>query len=576
MSGPVEQDATRRLQPSGPASGNARLRLVIFGASAFGTHPLPEEGSVTIGRANEADVKVHDDSISRLHATLHVGERLSLEDLGSSNGTKVRGVPVPPKSTVELAPGDLIEMGLFTLVVQRIASSSRVRRLWPHGYLEAHLEEECARGGTFSLLRIGVPEGSDLAAVQAAIHEHMGSLDVAASYGPGQYELLLLDAGAERADEIAGAIALALGRRKIRIKTGVASHPRDGRSPDALLAVAEAQVRGGGASPADGASAPLLLDPGMRALYQSVERIAAGDIPVLLLGETGSGKEVLAAHVHASSPRKDAPFVKLNCAAFTETLLESELFGHEKGSFTGATGPKAGLIETAHKGTLFLDEIGELPASMQAKLLRVLEDKVVLRVGSVKPKPVDIRLVSATNRDLEAEVARGAFRRDLYFRVNGVSFHIPPLRERQAEIEPLARRFLAEARRREGRKDVPDLSPEAAELLRRYYWPGNIRELKNMMERASLLCGGASIAAEHLPVEKMSTTPLVPSARDTRRADKLPKDPAEEKKRILDALESCEGNQTRAAEMLGISRRTLVYRLTEYGYTKPRGTKADE
>jgi transcriptional regulator with PAS, ATPase and Fis domain len=276
------------------------------------------------------------------------------------------------------------------------------------------------------------------------------------------------------------------------------------------------------------------------------------------------GKEVLASELHRRSKRAAGPFVKLNCAALTESLLESELFGHEKGAFTGAVKQKQGLLETAKGGTVFLDEVGELPESLQAKLLRVLEERKVLRVGGTTPEAIDVRFVFATNRDLEAEVERGAFRRDLFYRINGISIAIPPLRERLGEIEPLARQFVAEACERDQRP-VAEITPEALAMLKSWPWPGNIRELKNVMERALLLAGEGAIGPEALAIDGHEPPGKVPSGnalKDEREAA--------EKRAVLDALDKTGGNQTKAAELLGISRRTLVNRLTAYGMTKPR------
>jgi transcriptional regulator with PAS, ATPase and Fis domain len=276
---------------------------------------------------------------------------------------------------------------------------------------------------------------------------------------------------------------------------------------------------------------------------------------------------VLAAEIHRRSKRAKGPFLRLNCAALTESLLESELFGHEKGAFTGAIKQKQGLLESASGGTVLLDEVGEMPASIQAKLLRVLEERRVTRVGSTVSEAIDVRFVFATNRDLEAEVARGAFRADLYFRVNGISLLIPPLRERPAEIEPLARQFLADAAKREGRP-APEISADAIATLAAWPWPGNIRELKNVIDRSILMAGEGTLSAEALglgvSVTARKEVVVAPTSnlRDEREAA--------EKRAVLDALDKTDGNQTKAAALLGVSRRTLVSRLQEYGLTKPR------
>jgi DNA-binding NtrC family response regulator len=313
-------------------------------------------------------------------------------------------------------------------------------------------------------------------------------------------------------------------------------------------------------------------DEAMQRIQRLAERAAAGTINVLITGETGVGKELLAETVHRLSPRKDGPYVCLNCAALSETLLESELFGHERGAFTGAVQAKLGLLETAAGGTLFLDEVGELPLTTQAKLLRVLETREVARLGSVRPRRIDVRFIAATNRDLEAEVARGAFRRDLYFRLNGITLTIPPLRERVSEIRRLAEMFVRQICRELGRTE-PLIPARIIGLLEAYSWPGNIRELKNVMERAVLLCTGTIIEPEHLPVDKMAVgVPTAPGLH----GDGLSRAQADERQRIIDALAACAGNQSRAAKMLGIPRRTFVAKLDTYRVPRPKKGAARE
>jgi len=340
-------------------------------------------------------------------------------------------------------------------------------------------------------------------------------------------------------------------------------------------AVAES-VRSSAFMPADGV---VVVAPSMQALYDQVARAAASSINVLVLGETGVGKEVLARAVHNLSARRAGPFIALNCAALTESLLESELFGHEKGAFTGALQARAGLLESAAGGTLFLDEIGDLPLSIQTKLLRVLEDKKVLRVGARIERTVDVRFVAATNRDIERDAAAGKFREDLFYRLNGLSFTIPPLRERRPEIAALARMFLARYNAELGRDTAISMSDEVLHLLESYTWPGNVRELRNAIERAAVLCSGDVLRPEHLPTRIVTGSPgrpssAPPSGLDGAREDILSRARNElqgvERQRIVDALEQSGGNQTRAAEALGISRRTLVYRLSELGMPRPR------
>jgi transcriptional regulator of acetoin/glycerol metabolism len=403
--------------------GDGSLRLRVIGESQFASHPLPAHGRLVIGRSREADVRIDHESVSRKHAVLFVGAQLRIEDLGSQNGTKVRGRALAIGETAEIEPNEVIELGGLLLLVQRGAAPS-----------VAHKE----------------PPGG-------AMHE----------------------------------------------------------------------------------------------LERVIARIAAGNISVLLLGETGAGKEVMAERIHALSPRAKKPLVRLHCGALPEALLESELFGHKKGAFTGADQSKPGLLETAQGGTVLLDEIGELPPAIQVKLLRVLDSRQILPVGGLAPKQLDVRFIAATNRDLEAEVARGAFRQDLFFRLSGISLTVPPLRERRSEIEPLARRFLAES----GAKVT--LSPEALERLLAYSWPGNVRELRNAVERAALLSTDGVIRPEQLP---LAAEPAPPS----------PPRPPDERQRILDALAASGGNQTEAARALGISRNTLAARLVAHDIPRPR------
>jgi two-component system, NtrC family, response regulator AtoC len=259
-------------------------------------------------------------------------------------------------------------------------------------------------------------------------------------------------------------------------------------------------------------------------------------------------------------------------------MLESELFGYEKGAFTGADKTREGLFEAANGGTLFLDEVGELPPSMQVKLLRVLEERKVLRVGGRSARPVDVRFVAATHRDIEQAAEQGGFRQDLYYRLNGLTLEVPPLRERRADIAPLAAMFIAKSSQDLARDSVPLLSQAALDVLVEYAWPGNIRELRNVIERALLLCDGECVLPEHLPPKLVRAQPTAASAAPELdpRAELMRQMELVERQRIVDALEKCAGNQTLAAEQLGISRRTLVTRLAQFELPRPRKLRAKE
>jgi DNA-binding NtrC family response regulator len=310
--------------------------------------------------------------------------------------------------------------------------------------------------------------------------------------------------------------------------------------------------------------------------------LAQSPVNILVMGETGVGKEVLAGALHRLS-RRTGPLVCINCAALSPQLLESELFGHERGAFTGAATTKAGLLEAAAGGTVLFDEIGEMPLELQAKLLRAIETREVLRVGAVRPVTLDVRVLAATNRDLLTGVAAGSFRRDLFYRLAGITLTIPPLRDRRQQIEPLAARFARAAAG--GRADL--LGAAALARLRAHTWPGNVRELKNVVERAALLAAGCPIGPEHVlldeaqpgldapasagrPAPAPASAPArAPAAADPATAG-LSDDQLAERQRIVAALEACHGNQTRAAQQLGISRATLVNKLSIYRVPRPR------
>jgi len=304
----------------------------------------------------------------------------------------------------------------------------------------------------------------------------------------------------------------------------------------------------------------------MRSVYRTIERVAESRSTVLITGESGTGKELVARAIHDLGARKDERFIVVNCAAIPHTLMESELFGHEKGAFTDARERRIGKFEAAHGGTLFLDEIGELAASVQAKLLRTLQDRSIERLGSTQPLPVDVRVLAATNRNLEREVAEGRFRADLYYRIHVVPIELPPLRERREDVKLLADRFLERARAESGR-GPRRITPDALTALERYAWPGNVRELENAIERAVTLGAGDAIEASDLPAEVL-TASRAESLHDAVRAGRLDLETAVgrfESELIREALARTGGNQTRAAETLHITRRLLKLKMDRYG-----------
>ena len=307
----------------------------------------------------------------------------------------------------------------------------------------------------------------------------------------------------------------------------------------------------------------------MREVYRRIEKVAATDISVLITGETGTGKEVVAREIHRRSPRAQGPFVAVNCGAIPEALLESELFGHLKGSFTGAIASRLGKFQAAQGGTLFLDEIGDMPAALQVKLLRALQDRAVTRVGDTRPEPVDIRVVAATNRVLEEEIKKGAFREDLYYRLNVVSIGLPPLRERGDDLLVIARYFLQKYAKEFGVR-VRGFTPSALVAMRKYGWPGNIRELENRLKKAVVLADRALVSAEDLDLRPEILEPILPLAQAKEEF---------QKRYINQVLERNGGNRTKTAKDLGVDPRTIfrhLEKMEERLGEDRRGTVAPE
>jgi DNA-binding NtrC family response regulator len=301
----------------------------------------------------------------------------------------------------------------------------------------------------------------------------------------------------------------------------------------------------------------------MKEVRDLIDRVALANATVLITGESGTGKEVAAVAIHQASPRRDQAFVAVNCAALPEHLLESELFGHEKGAFTGAVARKMGRFELADKGTIFLDEIAEMPLNMQAKLLRFLQEKTFERVGGTCTLRVDVRVIAATNRNIMEAIRKGDFREDLYYRLNVIPIHLPPLRERREDISLLADHFL---RKFQPTYLVNRINPAAMDLLTKYHWPGNIRELQNVIERAAIICHGGEIMPDNLPKELQTPQKVIS---ESIAVVNFPEGGLSledvEKQLIVKALEQSSGNQTRAANLLGITRSALLYRMQKHG-----------
>ncbi|HVR01635.1 MAG TPA: sigma 54-interacting transcriptional regulator [Polyangia bacterium] len=439
-----------------------RHRLIVWANGAVQPWFLPATGSLTVGRAEDADIRVASAAVSREHARIHVnGATVTLEDLDSRNSTRLNGERIAGR--VALGYGDIVSFGDATAILEAQPDESSV---------DVDADEEVP------------PEG----------------------------------------------VTLEIGDRTIA-----------------------------------------LADPIMLNTFTQIRRLAQSPLPVLIVGETGAGKDLAAAAMHAWSKRGNGPSVSINCASLPESLVESELFGHERGAFSGADREKVGLLEAASGGTLFLDEIGDLPPAIQPKLLRALESQKITRLGSVRERAIDVRIVTATNRDLEAAVTKGLFRLDLYYRISAAVVYLPPLRARLREVPLLARRFLDEACQ-ELERSSPAIVQSAMQRLLAHDWPGNVRELKNLMGYLAALAGDPLTAedvkaaiAKGAPAASISGV-VRPATFDSSAGRPLRVVKEElERQEIEAALAATAGNKTRAAQRLGMPLRTFTSKLKRYG-----------
>ncbi len=538
---------------------------------------LDGDTEVTVGRSRQATIVADHEKVSRLHAKIvRHGDRVTVRDLDSRNGTLVNGQKITKET--EVRSGDAIAVGPVVMVVTMSSKLKRGTAIVEADAFEGRLRAEIDRARRYqrpvsvaAMTLTGDDTGIE------AIARALRDMDLMADYSGDNYMMLLPELSQSAAVDLLERLADAAAQGGATLRAGVATAPLEGASVDAIIDRARAALRMV-RSPKRVACNPevtempktsaVLVSPVMRNVYSLVERVAESNITVLIIGETGAGKELVAEAIAVnSSTRKDQPFVKLNCASLPETLLESELFGHERGSFTGADRRKLGFFEAANGGTLFLDEIGEFPLNLQAKLLRVLESKKITRVGGTDEISVDTRVVAATHRDLEAEVKAGRFREDLYFRISAFTVMVPPLRDRTDEIVPLAEHFA----RSLGNPNV-QLSDDARAALLAHDWPGNVRELRNAIERAVVIQSEGVINAADLP-ERIKEAGLradqwtsVSAPQDGAMRDQLG---AVERAALMRALESVGNNQTRAAKALGISRRALIYKMEKYGLKAP-------
>jgi DNA-binding NtrC family response regulator len=558
--------------------------LVIYHRDGVQVVPLVEGQSVVIGRSPPADQTIRDNSLSRQHACVELFDgEVWVEDLSSTNGTWLNGERVEERRKVE--PEDELTFGVVTATVHTLeAMEARRHGLDSHDCFAAELEREAARARAFGrslamlMLRSGDRGGPHPFRWIAAVQRLLRPFDRIALYSADTVEVLVPEADEQQALELADAI---FASSKGSLRCGLASLPAHAGSAGELLEVARrALQRTSGRqpltrapSPAAGehggdSAGPVVRSAAMCRVFEMVERLAATAIPVLILGETGTGKEVIARAIHRGGKRSDKPILCVNCGAIPGQLVESTLFGHEKGAFTGATGQAKGVFEAADGGTVLLDEIGELPPATQIALLRVLETKRITRVGSNREIDVDVRILAATHRDLEAMCRAGEFREDLLYRLNTMTLKVPPLRERPDEIEALVAHFIEEANRVNDCR-VAGIAAEALKLLARYSWPGNVRELRNAIERAVVIAFESDISVEDLPerVRELEAPVKVMEAGggegtainlqgELRRV---------ESELILDALREADWDRKTAARNLGLPLRTLARRMQAHG-----------
>lgn len=547
--------------------------LIAIDHMSSRTIRVPSDGVLQIGRSREADVQINSDAVSRNHAKIVVaGGRAQIEDLGSHNGTLLNGERI--EGTVDLTSGDVVTIA-DTLLILRTAARVSADAI-DLDQMNRRIDQEIARATEydrpFSVVVIRL-HGSRPRSVAASALAALRPMDVLCFQGTTVIALLPeLDAQAGRAHGLT--LLAALGPDA---NGGIASYPADGCDTGTLLAAARSSMAM--AQPGElvvassasiehkiGGNRVVLADAAMLKLYDLIRRLARSDLTVLVTGETGSGKENAAAAVHIWSPRAEGPFVSLNCAALPESLAESELFGYERGAFTDAKAAKPGLMERASGGTLFLDEVGDLSLALQAKLLRALELKRITRLGDVREREVDVRIVAATNVDLDAAVAQGRFRQDLLFRISAATVAIPPLRHRRQEIPLLARMFVQLEAQRLGRLGLELAESTLAELAR-YDFPGNVRELKNAIDFAVATTEGPLIQPWDLPARVMGRkTDEMPVLRTERKFRPVNDELRElERRRIVEALEAHDGVQTHAAAAIGMPLRTFTFRMRQYG-----------
>ena len=621
MSAPMDKLAeTTKVATADPESllerrpARRRPFLLVYHKDRVDTVHLSEDASVVVGREAPADIVIPDGSLSRRHARFSVqGGKVVVEDLGSTNGTRIGHRRITREI---LRPGDAVTLGAVTIAAHVLPGASPLfLSLDDHDSLRAALEAEIDRARFFgrSLALVTVrsrdPREGHVLRWSPRVQSLLRPVDRIGLYSNDTVEILLPEMTQEQAVSFAET-ALRGAEGEPPLGAGIACFPGAAGSADALLeesrhaalsATVDTPVR---VAPSDRARAwtpapeeeggvgLVARSPKLRAVVELARRAARAVVPVLLQGETGTGKEVLARLIHEAGPRAGRPMICVNCGAIPAQLVESTLFGHERGAFTGAVQQQKGVFEAADGGSVFLDEVGELPAVAQAALLRVLETKRITRVGSTREVEVDARIIAATHRDLEAMVAAGSFREDLYYRLCVMTLDIPPLRERREDIPLLVARFVQQAAAANG-SVVRAIHPDAVAVLERHSWPGNVRELRNVIERATVIAEGDTITVNELSerLRAAAGSPGAtargvtqmpgpepapgrgpdPSARDAE--ERLQGSLREQMDRfeaglLMRALRAAGDSQAEAARLLDVPLRTLQHRLKAHGIRK--------
>ncbi len=596
--------------------------LLVYHRNGVEMARLNPGTSIVVGREPPADVVIQDGNLSRRHASfiMENGD-VFVQDLGSKNGVHVAGRRVE-RSLIR--PGEEVRLGALIVSIHlTFGHETPSLDLESHDAFRTALDFETVRakffGQTFAVATVRAlrhPK-NHLQHWCPRLRSLLRPVDRVALYSQESIEILLPEIKPEKIDEIVRLLVTPQDGEAVLV-AGIALYPGMATSADKLLAESRNAAQNASADAplhianaetsttwlANAASEEEIrftaTSPGMCSVVQTATRVAKATIPVLLHGETGTGKEVLSRLIHEHGPRRHKPMICINCAAIPTNLIESTLFGHEKGSFTGANHAQKGVFEAADGGTLLLDEVGELTPATQAALLRVLDSKRFTKIGSTKEIDVDVRVLAATHRDLEAMCEAGTFRQDLYFRLSTMTIVIPPLRNRREDIAPLVGRFLKQASKINDSR-IRGISREAMDLLERYAWPGNIRELRNAIDRAVVIAEGDTVTARDLPdrirVLKAPAPPApaatpqrVVESRELPSSPEVPPGPTKapapedtskgqaeslkerlenaEAQFILDALRESGWNQTEAAKQLNMPLRTLQYKIKSFGITK--------